>query len=319
MKTPSKLNLANIPTPIQKFNFNGCDFLMKRDDFTGVELSGNKVRKLEYLLKDATKQKADYIFTSGGEQSNHARATVIAAVSQGIKTKIFLWGSDRKNSEGNLFLDRLFGAETVFLNKKNYEYVEELKLAEKEKLEKKGHKVYMIPEGGSSTFGIWGYINAVNEIKEQINTNKIGGVISAAGSGGTSAGLLIGSQLYGLNLKVYAVNVLYEGSKIKDRILNLAQDCVEEFNLKVDINPDNLEVLEGYSNEGYKHIEPRKIKVIKDFVRQSGIVFDPTYTGKAFYAFNDLFLHGKKSTNVMFLHTGGIFGTFAKRKEYLEV
>lgn len=319
MKTPAKLNLANIPTPIQKFNFNGCDFLMKRDDFTGVELSGNKIRKLEYLLKDAKRQEADYVFTSGGEQSNHARATVISASSQGLKSKIFLWGNDRKVPEGNLFLDKIFGAETVFLNKKDYENVEEFKLADRKKLEKKGHKVYMLPEGGSSPLGIWGYINAVKELKEQINNNKIGGILSAAGSGGTSAGLLIGSQLYGVKFKVYAVNVLYESAKIKKRVLSLAEECIKEFNLDVEINPDDLEVLEGYSNEGYKNIEPRKLKVIKEFALQSGVVFDPTYTGKAFYAYNDLILQGKKTTNVMFLHTGGIYGTFAKRKEYLSV
>jgi len=82
---PKRISLANIPTPIQKISFEGEPFFIKRDDLTGLETSGNKIRKLEYLLYQAKKEKADYVFTCGGEQSNHARATAFAAASLGIK------------------------------------------------------------------------------------------------------------------------------------------------------------------------------------------------------------------------------------------
>ncbi len=55
---PSKLNIANLPTPIQKVEFRGSKFLVKRDDYTGTELSGNKIRKLDYILADVKKKKA---------------------------------------------------------------------------------------------------------------------------------------------------------------------------------------------------------------------------------------------------------------------
>jgi len=80
MKRPNKLNLAHLPTPLEKIRFQGKEFLIKRDDYTGSDLLGNKVRKLEYLLFEAKKGKADIIFTCGGDQSNHARATASAAV-----------------------------------------------------------------------------------------------------------------------------------------------------------------------------------------------------------------------------------------------
>ncbi|HED06285.1 MAG TPA: pyridoxal-phosphate dependent enzyme, partial [Ignavibacteria bacterium] len=79
MRIPKKLKIANVPTPLKIISFEGKKFLIKRDDLTGVELSGNKVRKLEYLMYQAQKERTDIIFTEGGEQSNHARATVIAA------------------------------------------------------------------------------------------------------------------------------------------------------------------------------------------------------------------------------------------------
>lgn len=53
--------------------------ILQRDDLSGMQLSGNKVRKLEFLLADAVAQGADCIITIGGIQSNHCRATAVAA------------------------------------------------------------------------------------------------------------------------------------------------------------------------------------------------------------------------------------------------
>ncbi len=318
MRTPKKIDLANIPTPVKKINFNGCTFFIKRDDYTGTELSGNKIRKLEYLLHEAKKLDADYVFTSGGEQSNHARATAIAAASVGIKSKLFLWGRERNNYDGNLFLDKMVGAELMFLNLDEYKNLDSHIATEKKKLEKKGKKVYVIPEGGSSALGIWGYINFVKELKEQIGEKRIKGILVAAGSGGTTAGILLGLHLYNLNFKIFAVNVLHSPEFMTEKIINLADECNAKYKITRNIDYSRFEVIGGYSEEGYKHIAPEKVDVIREFAGQTGIILDPTYTGKAFYAYNELFLKGKKISSVMFLHTGGLFGAFAKRKNYLK-
>ncbi len=317
MKEPKKLAIANIPTPIQQKEFNGCKFWVKRDDLTGVELSGNKVRKLEYLLADALKEKADYVFTCGGEQSNHCRATAIAAATVGIKTKLFLWGMDRKNASGNLFFDKLVGSEINYVSKDEYFNISQIMESEKEKLKKKGKKVYIIPEGGSSELGIWGYINFVKELKDKMGNRRIKGIITAAGSGGTTAGLMIGAFLYNLPLKIFAVNVLYDKATIENKIFTLLERAVRKYKLKLKIDNSVLEILDGYSEEGYKKIEDKKVEVIVEFFKQSGMLLDPAYTGKAFYAFNENFLIGKKSSSVIFTHTGGLFGVFNKSKQYL--
>ena len=44
-----------------------------------MQLSGNKVRKLEFLMADAVAKGADCVITIGGIQSNHCRATAVAA------------------------------------------------------------------------------------------------------------------------------------------------------------------------------------------------------------------------------------------------
>ncbi|MFH1196188.1 MAG: pyridoxal-phosphate dependent enzyme [bacterium] len=317
MKFPGKIKLANLPTPLQLTKFNGCSFYIKRDDLTGVELTGNKVRKLEYLLFDAKKKKANYVFTTGGEQSNHSRATALAAASIGIKSKLFLWGSKKKSSTGNLLLDEIAGAEIIYMNRIQFDDVRNIMLAEKEKFELQGKKVYIIPEGGSSPLGIWGYISFFDEIQDQIDDRKVNGIFTSAGSGGTSAGLLIGNALFGLNVKIFAVNVLFPKKVLLDRIEILISDFCRKYKIKQKIDTSDLEILDGYSTEGYKNIAAEKISVIKNFARQSGIIFDPAYTGKAFYAYDELFLKNRKRSKVLFIHTGGIFGVFEKSKEYL--
>ncbi|GAB4295813.1 MAG: aminocyclopropane-1-carboxylate deaminase/D-cysteine desulfhydrase family protein [Ignavibacteriaceae bacterium] len=314
---PEKLNLANIPTPVQKIKFGGKTFFIKRDDFTGVELSGNKIRKLEYLLFDALKKRAQYIFTCGGSQSNHARATALAAASFGFKTRLFLWGSEEKIPDGNLFLSKMVNAGVVYLNRKNYEMVNAVMQEEKEIYDRKGKKVYVIPEGGSTTLGILGYVNFVKELSSQIDLSGFDSILLAAGTGGTAAGILAGCAHYKKNLTVKVVNVLYQPEVLRKKILNLAEGCRLDYNLKGKINPDSVQILNGYSSEGYKNISADKVQLIRRFAAETGILLDPVYTGKAFSAFHDL-LKSEGLSKTIFLHTGGVFGVFAKRKSYLQ-
>ena len=319
IKYPPKYELANVPTPLQKIKFEDRNILIKRDDLTGSLLSGNKVRKLEYLLYEAKKKRAEYIFTCGGEQSNHARAVVVAAKRLGFKVKLFLWGRDSKDAKGNLFLDKYFGAEISYLNKENYFDVNNIMQEEAESLKQKGKRVYVIPEGGSNALGIWGYINFIEELKKQIDLKNISGILSASGSGGTAAGLLVGISLLKLSVKIYAVNVLYSKEVIRKKILNSAEGCIYEFNLPCKLDESKLEIIDGYSKEGYKNIDKKKLELIKNFAQSSGILLDPAYTGKAFAAYYDNFLLKKKGMKVIFIHTGGMFGAFAKSKEYLSI
>jgi D-cysteine desulfhydrase len=318
MRRPKRINLAILPTPVQKVNFRGKYFFIKRDDMTEMALSGNKVRKLEFLIPQAIDAKADYIFTCGGEQSNFARATAVAASRYSMKTRLFLWGRDSRNANGNLLLDKLIDAEFQFLSKEEYENVSSIMSRQKEEFARKGKRVYIIPEGGSSPWGIWGYVDFVRELVEKNKMNKVKGILTAAGTGGTAAGILIGNAVYNTNFKVFAVNVLYDEKTIKEKIFSLVEDFAETFNFKKKVNLGNLEIMDGYSREGYKNIDDEKIGLIKEFFQSTGILLDPAYTGKAFTAFSENFLH-RKVSDVMFLHSGGIFGVFGKSKRFLEV
>lgn len=318
MKTPKRLELAHLPTPLEKIKFRKNEFFIKRDDYTGSDFLGNKIRKLEYLLYEAKREKSDKIFTCGGDQSNHARATVSAAAKLGIKTRLYLWGNEKRKAEGNLFLNKMYGAEIFYLTKKEFFNVDEIMFEERKKLVKKGKRIYVIPAGGSSILGIWGYISFVEELKKQIDLKRVNGVFAACGSGGTAAGLLVGAALNKLNLKIFAVNVLLPKEEIIKKILQLSEGAVLDYNLPIEIDEKRLEIVDGYSLEGYKNITDKKLELISEFSNSTGILLDPAYTGKAFTAYNELILKKRKGKKVIFLHTGGIYGIFPKRTDYLK-
>ena len=158
----------------------------------------------------------------------------------------------------------------------------------------------------------------MNELKKQIDLKNIDGIFSACGSGGTAAGLLVGAALNKIKLKVYTVNVLFPKEIIRKKILQLAEGVILDFKLPCSIDENKLEIIDGYSTEGYKNISDKKLNLIISFSRSTGILLDPAYTGKSFCAYNDLVLKKGNGKRVIFLHTGGIYGAFPKRNEFLK-
>src|ERR687897_561281 len=95
---PERVPLARLPTPLERLERTGerlgVELLVKRDDLTGSDLSGNKVRKLEFLLAEARAQGCDTVITCGGEQSNHCRATALASARLGMRSYLLLRTAD---------------------------------------------------------------------------------------------------------------------------------------------------------------------------------------------------------------------------------
>lgn len=183
---PKHLRLAMTPTPLEKLWGiplipSGHKIYVKRDDLTGFGLSGNKVRKLEFLAYEALRKKADTLVTCGGFQSNHARATVLVAARLGLKSSLVLFGDESPQNEGNLFLDKLCRAEIRFVPSSEYENVDRIMESLCLELKSTGRNPYIIPEGGSNPLGVWGYIRAAFEMKKQIDKLKlnIGKIVTA--------------------------------------------------------------------------------------------------------------------------------------------
>ena len=321
MNIPNKVELANIPTPIQAIFFEGFEILIKRDDYTGIEWTGNKIRKLEYLIFEALQKKADVLITCGGVQSNHARATAAVAARLGLKSILYLRGKEPAQYDGNLALDKLFGAELRFVTQEEYDNIQEIADKEIASLKKKGLKAYFIPEGGSSPLGIWGYIECAREISKQLKSfkNKPSHIVTAVGSGGTLAGLVVGKKLFGLKSNLIGVNVLKTSGDFEKIVCDLANECSKKYKLGIKVTSKDFTILDGYSTEGYENISKEKLELLTFVSQDYGLLLDPAYTGKAFFGMVDYFIYqGNEFNKLMFIHTGGVFGIFPKMKKYLE-
>lgn len=330
---PQRIQLANVPTPLQKMQRLsrriGVEIYFKRDDFTGSELSGNKVRKLEFLMADARTAGADTVITCGGAQSNHCRATALAAIRAGLSSLLILRTNDPRNPpaiSGNILLDRLAGSEFVWVTPDEYRARDAVFEREARRMRSQGRKPYIIPEGGSTALGAWGYVTAMQELVADLR--RIDGgevlpttVVCAAGSGGTTAGLALGAHLAGVDIHVAGVNVCDD----RDYFVNIIDGICREFNSTwpmadvAGIPP--YEIVDGYVGRGYALSRPEELTAIRDLVRLEGVVMDPVYTGKAYFGMLAELAKDQKrfGDRIVFVHTGGLFGLFPIADQFAEL
>lgn len=310
-----KINLANLPTDIIKLEKLSSKYkkniFIKRDDYTGTEISGNKVRKLEYAIGEALDKNSDTIITTGAIQSNHCRATAAVCAKLGLECHLILRGNPT-DIEGNLFLDYILGANIHFIQ--NDESAED-KMNELDKsLRNKGKKPYMIPVGASNPIGTYGYINTYHEILKQEKEleDKFDLISVPVGSGGTYAGLWYGNYMNHGEKRILGFAVCdsegYFKNEIKDILLKI-NDNIESF--------DSMEINDSYIGKGYAKATKEELAFYYDIARLEGVVLDPCYTGKAFKGLLEEIQAGNiAEENILFIHTGGLMGW---TKEYRDM
>jgi D-cysteine desulfhydrase len=320
---PRKIDLASTPTPLQYLERAsekwGCGHRLwvKRDDLTGCTLSGNKVRKLEFIAAHAIDNGYDTLITCGGLQSNHCRATAFAGAQLGLAVHLLLRGVQPEESEGNLFLDQLAGATINCYPTRQYvSEIDDLFRQWQAHYADRGHKALAIPTGGSDGIGVWGYIAACEELAADFACAGIeqAHIITASGSGGTQAGLTLGTALHQLPATVWGVNVCDDEQYFLDKVAADAADWRRRYPQvpNVDAQP---RVLDGYVGQGYGIADKEVFDLIAQLSRLEGLVLDPVYTGKAFAGMLTEIAAGRFEgcTDIVFIHTGGIFGVFPQR------
>ncbi|GCD10240.1 D-cysteine desulfhydrase family protein [Clostridium tagluense] len=323
IKIPEKIIFANLPTRIEKLErlsqkLGGPNIYIKRDDQTGTEVSGNKIRKLEFSVKEALNQGCDVLITCGGIQSNHCRATAAVASRLGMKSVLVLRGDSETELDGNLFIDKLLGAEIQFITPEQYKNSKAQIMEEiKGKLEKQGFKPYIIPEGASNGIGGFGYYNAMEEIifqeKEMgVHFDKI---VLAVGSGGTHSGLLLASKTLEYTGEIYGINVCDDAQHFKNEIYKILQESMKYIDVNLHISKDEIHIMDGYVGRGYALSRPEELSFVHDFAKLEGIILDPVYTGKAMYGLVEEIKKGsfENCENILFIHTGGAFGLFPQK------
>lgn len=323
---PARLSLARLPTPLvhlpRTSELLGVALYLKRDDLTGIELSGNKVRKLEFLLAEAQAQGADTVVTCGGAQSNHCRATALAAARLGLRAVLLLRTADPARPPapaGNVVLDLLAGAEIVWVSPDEYRRRDQIFEREAARLRAAGQVPYVIPEGGSNALGAWGYVAAAEELAADLAPlpPRPTTILYACGSGGTGAGLMIGARWLDFASKgigVAGFNVTDTAEHFVSAIHDITTAFDQRHGVDTGVGKDDIEIIDGYVGPGYAQADEAELALIRDMARREGILLDPVYSGKAFYGmWKELERdRGRFGERVVFIHTGGIFGLLAE-------
>ena len=314
-----RVSLAHLPTPLEAMPrlteaLGGARLFIKRDDQTGLATGGNKTRKLEFLLADALAQEADTVITSGAVQSNHCRQTAAAAARHGLGCVLILRGDEPERVTGNLLLDRLLGARTVFYGGGR---VRDDVLAEVVESERAASRTpYTIPGGGSAPLGAAAYALAMTELKTQMEAagiERFDRIVFASSSGGTQAGMLAGAVLTRFHGQVLGISISDEAAWMKDNIARLATGTMQLLGQPHTFAPDEVEVNADYLGKGYATVGHAEREAIKLFAQNEGVLLDPVYSGRAAAGLIDLMRRQviRPEEQVLFWHTGGTPALFA--------
>lgn len=316
--------LNNLPTPLEGLknlskSYNIKMLYMKRDDKSGLLFGGNKARKLDYYLFHALKEAANVLVTVGSIHSNHAALTVAAGNRFSLSTRLIIIGEDTGILDGNLLLDYFLGAEVNFVT------AEKVKNKIDELIEDvlgEGLKPYFIPGGGHSIYGALAYVNCFRELRKQFEDSgeKPGYLVTPVGTGSTLAGLIIGNKIFGWpELKIIGISVSRPRKLCEEIIYDLIQECVQSFNLDINIEKQDINVYDEFIRQGYGLAGQNVVETMKFLAKKEAIILDPVYTGKAFDGMLNLIKRNifKKEEPIIFLHTGGAPLFFSNRQLYI--
>lgn len=319
MTWPPRLSLANLPTridPLPRLTaaLGGPELWIKRDDHTGTEISGNKVRKLEFAVQEALDTGCDTLITCGGIQSNHARATAAVAARLGLRCILVLNTEPDPAKQGNYLLDELLGAEVRFIAPSETPRRMEIMERVRAELAAQGRKGYILPVGASNGIGSFGYANAMKEIAEQEQALgfRFDAIVCAIGSGGTFGGLVVGHRREGHPGIVYGVPICDDAATFTPIVLDIIGQTIAILDEPLAFTARDLHFLDGYAGRGYALSRPEEIESIRLVAKTEGIVLDPVYSGKAMHGLLTEIRKGTfaKGQRILFIHTGGLFGVF---------
>lgn len=319
-----RIRLAEYPTPLEYLPRLSTqlkrEIFIKRDDYLGPALGGNKTRKLEYLLGEAQQHGLRKVVTFGGLQSNHARITAAAARKLGFEPHLFYFEARPKQLVGNLSINQLMDAHMHFIplgaGGDGSLTIESTNRLVHLLAWLRAGRHYFIPVGGYSWRGCLGYVRAAVEIESQARGLGIekAHLVLAAGTGGTLAGLLAGLTLMDSSLSLLGIDVgkLWKGFPAS--LARLTSEICSRLGAKRVFEPSEIPLLEGiYAFPKYGIPSPGCRDAIQRLARTEGILLDPVYTGKAFAGLLDLIEKERLGLNepIIFLHTGGLPALFA--------
>ncbi len=317
-----RVELTLAPTPLLKLERLsrrlGVELWVKRDDLTGLLESGNKIRKLEFLVGEALARGADTLVTCGTLQSNCCRAVAAVAARLGLRAVLALKGSRPDEYDGNLLLDRLLGAEVHYCTDEEWTGIDAVLDELAGRVRGRGGRPYVIPESGATVTGALGYLACGRELAQQVRHGApdFDAVVLTAFSGGSQAGLLMARQLAGLRADIVSIPIAWTAAEVRAYVGEVIRQARSRYGLEVEV-PADIPLIDGYQGAGRGGVRAEVLATVVEVARTEGLVLDPVYTGKAFHALLDVLGRAPDALGrrVCFIHTGGVFSIFPFRRE----
>jgi 1-aminocyclopropane-1-carboxylate deaminase len=265
---------------------------VKRDDLIHPIISGNKIRKLKFNIHEALANNCEGIITYGGAYSNHLIASAAAGKELGIEVHGKVRGEEL-TVDSNSILQQCheIGMKLEFLPRSQF-------TAQKHQsgiVTIDGATYWSIPEGGANLQGIQGCTEIVTELDQDYDCYVV-----AQGTTTTSLGLLMSIPE---NAKLIVVPVL-KGFDVRKEMRHLLQD-----DAMFDAHQSKLIIWDEYHHGGYAKTSQELMSFIDDFHRINDFRIEPVYTGKVFFALNDVLKKEKEiftGKKVLVVHTGGV-------------
>lgn len=274
-----------------------------RDDLYPLFYGGNKARKMSYIIREIEEGQYNAVVTTGGIQSNHCRVVALACAERGWKCKLVLHGSGEqfKTEKGNALLMRRSGASVEFVEGADIGPAMERSM---EELRAEGKRPYYLYGGGHNAPGVLAYKEAVYELKSEWSPKSPPDYLFlASGTGSTQAGILAGCRLVGwTDVKIRGISV----ARKKERGRNAILESLEFIGEQPDSYTNDIYFEDAYTFGGYGTETPELTGFTSRIARETGLILDNTYTGKAFYGMLDLISKEKLSGSMVFWHTGGL-------------
>ncbi|KAF0246572.1 MAG: D-cysteine [Planctomycetota bacterium] len=286
------VEIGAFPTPVAPLKSLGAawgvDLWVKRDDVTGEDFGGNKVRKLEFLLADA-KARAERIWAYAVTGSNWAVAVAHYGKRFGIPVDLLLFKRPlNPYLKKNLELARgLARSSKVTRSVATIPFHGLVQLVS-------NLRTYVMPPGGSSALSTLGYINAGLELAAQVKSGELPRpdvVVVALGTGGTLAGVHAGLRLAELNAEVIGVRVadrIISNATFTARIARRATALLArrsgDASAAIAVRARDLRIVHEFIGKGYGIATPAGDEAARELEEREGLKAESTYTAKALAA-----------------------------------
>jgi 1-aminocyclopropane-1-carboxylate deaminase/D-cysteine desulfhydrase-like pyridoxal-dependent ACC family enzyme len=315
-----RIRLGCYPTPLHRLSgleaalgYGGI--FIKRDDLSGLGPGGNKLRSLEFLLGEAVEGGADRIIVSGPGQSNLCTLAAAACARLSLPCILIHNCAEGEPCAGNLLLNRIMGAESVFLGDVSAGERRSFEEKLRGELAEKGLKPYVIRNGGTSGTGALGYAETITELCRQCSEQGfgIGAIFVSGGNGGMAAGIIYGNAVLGRPFRICVISVEDRREELRERIAKTIGEAELAAGLPFpgDLE-DRCDIVDDYRGEGWGINTAECETAVLSFPGREGIFIEHVYSGKVVAGMEDYIRRRKTEGGVCYLHSGGFGSLFSQ-------